>query len=144
MQRRSLGSAGIRLHKLDYGEVIKALSRYAKEQVRRGALAVVLIGSLARGDYTAYSDADLIIIIKESRKEPAKRISQYIDPTLPIDTDVMVYTLEEILRMAKEGRRLVKELITYGKLLAGSKEVIDKLRKYVEVGLCNLKEKRNY
>ncbi len=49
MLKKSLSSAEVKLHRLDYGEVIKALIKYAKEQVRKGALAVVLIGSLARG-----------------------------------------------------------------------------------------------
>jgi len=90
---------------------------------------VVLIGSLARGDYTAYSDADVVIIIRESRLNPVDRIVEYLDPTLPIDLEPRVYTVEEIIRMAVERRRIVKEIIEYGRILGGDERIIDDLKR---------------
>lgn len=89
-----------------------------------------MIGSLARGDYTAFSDADIVIIVNESPYEkPHDRIIEYIDPNAPIDIEPRVYTLNEIIKMAREKRKLVQEIIEYGKQLAGRLDIIDQLRR---------------
>ncbi|MBO3754270.1 MAG: nucleotidyltransferase domain-containing protein [Candidatus Brockarchaeota archaeon] len=88
-----------------------------------GAKAVILVGSLARGDYTAFSDAD-IIIISEVSENPVKRSAGFIDPSLQIDVEPRVFTTEEFLKMAREGRRIVREVMAHGRLLAGEPEII--------------------
>lgn len=128
MRRRSSSSAGVKLLKLNYGEVMEKLREYAERAVAKGAKAVILIGSLARGDYTAYSDADVVIVADNVPKRPIDRLAEFIDPTLPIDLEPRVYTTREIIKMAEEGRWIVKEIISYGKVLAGDKELIDVLR----------------
>ena len=132
MRRRSSSTVDVRLLKLNYGEVMAKLRKYAEEAVAKGAKAVILIGSLARGDYTAYSDADVVIISDNVPERPIDRIVDFIDPSLPIDIDPRVYTTEEILTMAKEGRKIVKEIVNYGKVLAGDKEITNVLRRLME------------
>ena len=61
MLKRSLNSAKIKFFKLDYELVMKKLKEYAERVRGKGVKAVILIGSLARGDYTAFSDADIVI-----------------------------------------------------------------------------------
>jgi len=117
------------LLKLNYGEVLRELREYAERAVARGARAVVLIGSLARGDYTAYSDADLVIISDKVPSRPIDRVAGFIDSSLPIDAVPIVYTTEEAIKMAEEGRRVIKEIVNYGKLLAGEKGLIEELRR---------------
>lgn len=130
MQRRSSSSAGVKFHKLDYERVLEVLRRYAENLVSEGrARAVILVGSLAHGDYTAYSDADVIVVVDRAAERPIDRLAEYIDPTLPIDIKPRVYTRSEILRMAREGRRIVDEVLRYGKLLAGDRSVVEKLRR---------------
>ncbi|MET1159353.1 MAG: nucleotidyltransferase domain-containing protein [Thermoprotei archaeon] len=136
MQKKSYDSAEIRLHKLDIEKVMNSLRNYARKAVEKGAIAVVLIGSLARGDYTAYSDADVVIIIPRSDKNPIDRIPDYMDPALPIDLEPRVYTIDEIIRMAREKRRIIHEITSYGKLLAGDKDFIEYLKR-----LCNTSDK---
>jgi len=46
----------VRFSRINYEEVMRRLREYAEKAVARGALAVILIGSLARGDYTARSE----------------------------------------------------------------------------------------
>ncbi len=53
---------GIRLFKLDYKRVMTKLEEYARKALMKGARTVILVGSLARGDYTAFSDADVVIV----------------------------------------------------------------------------------
>ncbi|MEM3740693.1 MAG: nucleotidyltransferase domain-containing protein, partial [Candidatus Korarchaeum sp.] len=55
---------------MEYEGVLKRLVDYAERAVARGAKAVILVGSLARGDYTAFSDADIIIISDEVPENP--------------------------------------------------------------------------
>ncbi len=124
-----MSSAGVRFFKLHYKEVIKKLEEYAEKALSRGAKAVILIGSLARGDYTAFSDADILIIVEKAAERQIDRIVDFLDPTLPIDVEPRVYTEEEFLNMAREKRRIVVETLSYGKLLAGSGEILEKARR---------------
>lgn len=132
MQRKSWSSAGVRFFKLDYERVLEELRRYARRVVERGARAVILIGSLARGNYTAFSDADLIIVYDYAPERPLDRVSSFIDPTLPVDVEPRVYTSEELLKMAKEGRRIIGEILEHGKLLAGDEGILKSIRELWE------------
>ena len=128
MRKKSSNSAEVKLFKLDYENVMCKLRSYAERIVKKGAVAVILIGSLARGDWTAYSDADIIVITNNLPKNPLNRIKQFIDPTLPIDVEPRAYMVEEILHMAKKRSRIIQEIIENGKLLAGDHEIIRKIK----------------
>jgi len=128
MQKRSWSSAEIKLFKLDYNSVIEELKEYARKALKKGAYAVILIGSLARGDYTAFSDADLVIIVGQTYRKPVERIKDYIDPSLSIDIEPRVYTIDELLRMAKEKRRIVREILEHGILLAGNDDILKMIK----------------
>ena len=130
MQRRSSSTVDVKLRKLDIDRVLAYLKNYAEKLISEGkALLIVLIGSLARGDYTAYSDADLVIIVHESSKKPHERIPEFIDPYAPLDIEPRVYTVEEFLKMAREGRRLVREVLEYGVVLAGDRAILEEARR---------------
>jgi len=92
----------IKLFRIDYDRVIEKLKEFAKRKINENnnILAIILVGSLARGDYTAFSDADLVVVVKEDDRRFLDRITEFIDPTLGIDVDPMVYTLSEIKEMA--------------------------------------------
>ena len=128
MRRRSLGSAGIKLFRLDYEEIMRKLKGYARRALSKGARTVILIGSLARGDYTAFSDADVIVICDEAPERHIDRAIPFMDPSMPVDVEPRVYTTEEFLRMAREGRRVVREAVEHGILLAGSGEVVERAK----------------
>jgi hypothetical protein len=51
---------------------------------------------------------------------------------LPIEIEPRVYTTNELLKMAKEKRKIIKEIIEYGKLLAGDKKIIKAIKKASE------------
>ena len=129
MRGKLSSTVEVRFFKLDYDAVLEHLKSYAKKVVSRGAKAVVLIGSLARGDYTAFSDADIIVISDNVPEKPMERLRDFIDPTLPVDVEPRVYTMKEFLKMAKEGRKVVKDVVKYGILLAGDGRVIDEAKK---------------
>ncbi len=128
MQRKSSNSAEVRFFKLDYERVLEELKKYAERALEKGAKAVILIGSLARGDYTAFSDADIIIISDNIPENPVERIEDFIDPTLSIDIEPRVYTIKEFIKMAEEGRRIIDEVLKYGILLAGDRKILDEIK----------------
>jgi len=127
-----LNTAKVKFFKLDYNEVMKRLKQYAEKAIEKGAKSVILIGSLARGDYTAFSDADVVIISDNVPKNPIERLKDFIDPTLPIDVEPRVYTTEEFIKMAGERKRIIMEVVSYGKVLAGDKKIIDLVKEIMQ------------
>jgi predicted nucleotidyltransferase len=120
MHERSSNSAGLKVFRLNYELVLKRLKEYTERVLKKGALVVFLIGSLTRGDYTAFSDADVVIIVRDDYpKKLTDRISDFIDPTLPVDVEPRVYTLSEFSKMAQNEERIIKEIEKYGIVLAG-------------------------
>ena len=117
------------MFRLDYPAVMSALRRYAREALAKGARAVILIGSLARGDYTAFSDADVVVIDDSASGSQHDRILKYMEPRFPVDLEPRVYTTAEVLRMARNRSRIVEEIVRYGKLLAGDELVLEEVRK---------------
>jgi len=122
----------VRFSRINYEEVMRRLREYAGKAAARGSLAVILIGSLARGDYTARSDADVVVIVESDSRRPIDRIADYIDPTMPVDVEPRVYTLDEVRRMARRKARIVREILEVGVLLAGDPRVLDYLRGELE------------
>ena len=116
MRRRLWNSAGIRFFELDYKKVMRELEEYAKKAVAKGARAVILIGSLAKGDYTAFSDADVIIIVKRTPKQPAERIIDFLDPSLSIDLEPRIYTTDEFQDTNKVQLDMLFNLASHGNI----------------------------
>jgi predicted nucleotidyltransferase len=120
MHEKSSNSAGLKVFRLNYELVFKRLKEYAERALEKGAIVVFLIGSLARGDYTAFSDADVVIIVRDDYpKKLPDRISDFIDPTLSADVESRVYTLSEFSKMAQNKERIIREIEKYGIILAG-------------------------
>lgn len=85
-------------HRLDLEKVLSELRSYAREElgVRPEVRDVVLVGSLARGDWTAYSDADIVVVIDRSDERGPFRSPDYMPHRpLSVPVDVLVYTPEE-------------------------------------------------
>lgn len=58
-------------------------------------LSVVLFGSFARGDCTAASDADVLVILRNSPCRFEERLLRYHPTGLGLSVDVFPYTLAE-------------------------------------------------
>ncbi len=67
---------------------------------------MVLVGSLARGDYTAFSDADVVVVVPEGSvpDNQVDRASSFMDPSLPVETRPLVYAESEMSGMAPGGQ----------------------------------------
>lgn len=53
----------------------KALDDFARREVERGAIAVILVGSVARGTERADSDVDVYLVVDERRFDDARQAS---------------------------------------------------------------------
>lgn len=95
----------IRVWRIDREAILDRLARWARDLGRKdeNVLAVVLFGSLARGDDTAASDADVLIILKDSPLRFDERIPAFLPSYMGIGVDVFPYTLEEVKRALAEG-----------------------------------------
>lgn len=99
---------------LDGPETIRALREIATgiKRTNPDVLEISLFGSLARGDYAPGSDADLFILVQEDGQKPFDRIPRFLRLFLdsPIDTDVLVYTPDEIEKMRLAGNLLLAQI----------------------------------
>jgi len=106
------------------GAILQALRELAQAAVRRHRQLerVTLFGSLARGDYGLYSDADLLLVLKESEhRRYFDRIPEFIDDFLqaPVPVDLFPYTEGELERMRRDGNPLITRILSEGVVVAG-------------------------
>ncbi len=81
---------------------------------------IILFGSAARGDLKPDSDADLLIIKKDTPLYGADRIrelSPMIDRNIPVD--FLIYRPEEFDQRLKMGDPFLKTILREGKVLYG-------------------------
>jgi predicted nucleotidyltransferase len=82
-------------HRLDRAIIIENLRRWANTELagRPEVLEVRLIGSLARGDHSARSDADVVVLVSSSDERGPFRGPTYF-PREPVGVplDILVFT----------------------------------------------------
>ena len=82
---------------------------------------VILFGSRARGDYTQFSDVDLIIIGKFSEKFLDRPLKLLAKNNSPYNFEIFCYTQLEFDLMFKRGNALILDAIYEGIPLEGRK-----------------------
>ena len=127
MQRKYSNSA-TRTYEINYPFIFEKLVEYGNNSIKKGSLLTILIGSLARRDYTPFSDDDVIIITDSTRSE-----IEFMDPYMPIDIEPRVFTINMIYEMAKDRRKIIEEIIKNGKILAGNHEIFNNLVKFYKI-----------
>lgn len=99
------------VRRLDHEAVLAALRRYAVEELgpREEVHEVRLVGSLARGDWSARSDADVVVLVDETTEPrgPLRGAEYAPRRSLGVPVDVLVYTPAEV---AEASPRLRREL----------------------------------
>lgn len=94
----------IKVFRVNREQVRARLAEWARSlEADENVLRVVLFGSFARGDATAASDADVLIVLKDSPLRFQDRIPHYQPSGLGVGVDVFPYTLAEARRGLKEG-----------------------------------------
>ena len=114
MPSRSSGSSGIVF--LDREQALADVRRAIATLVARRAdvRQVWLFGSLARGNATARSDADLLIVVDQDERRPMDRSPEFLLSLegLGRPTDVLVLTAAEW--KARDGTALHREVVAHG------------------------------
>lgn len=118
-----------RFFRLDRERVDRDIRAYARRLAEDPAvLAVALFGSLARGEATAMSDADVLIILGDSPRPFHERIPEFLRSGVGISLDVFPYTLWEATRALQEGWGVVTIALREGVWLVDKEGVRDRLR----------------
>ena len=98
-------SVGVKF--LDKNKILRELKEISLhlKKTRPEVVSVILFGFLVKGNYTGGSDADIIIIVKDSHKDFVNRILEFTRYFLKcsIPVDLLVYTEEETKNMQEEG-----------------------------------------
>lgn len=111
---RSLSS--VRIFWPDKEAIDLALQEYvAALGDRKEVKAVYLCGSWAKGNYTAASDLDLLVVVRENSRSPRERIPSYLPTRFPVSLDLFIYTEAELQdssfarSLLRDGVRLYPE-----------------------------------
>ncbi len=86
---------------------LKGWSQEAAER-RRDLIALGYFGSYARGDEGFGSDLDLIAVVETDNQPATERNVDWPTETLPVPTDLLVYTADEWSRLQAEGGRFAR------------------------------------
>lgn len=92
-----------------------AVHRLARE--RPEVLRVLLFGSMARGDAVPGSDADLLLVLRDSKRPFLDRIPLYFPSGCDFGVDVFPYTEQELSRMAEQGNSFIYTALSEAKVL---------------------------
>jgi len=103
----------------DKDKVLRQLKDYAQKLKQKSPEVekVGLFGSYATDTFGPASDADLLIILRQSSKCFRDRIPDYLPEELKLCCDVFPYTVQEIEKMKQDAnpwiRHVLKEVIWF-------------------------------
>lgn len=86
-------------------------------------LTAVLIGSYARGDFNLWSDIDILLISREFRGNPVRRLEQM---DIPAGFQVIPLTEEEFKILLERNEPLILEAIEKGVVLKDDLKLFSK------------------
>ncbi|GAB6876227.1 nucleotidyltransferase domain-containing protein [Thermaerobacter litoralis] len=109
----------VKVWKLDRNAVLGQLRSWAAGLLEqdRTVQAVVLFGSMARGDATAHSDVDVLIVLDRSNL-PFHRRMPIPYPPLDRPVELFPYTMAEVATMLREGWGMAVPAAREGLVLA--------------------------
>ena len=112
-------------HALTPEEIVRDLSLHAAVLAGRSEVeGVVLFGSVIRGEHTARSDADVVVVVRECPLSFIDRAPIYAPTTSVLPIDTFVYTLDEVPRTPLAVRAL-----TGGEVLFDRDGCVERLRR---------------
>lgn len=116
-----MSTAETRYLKINYEEALRKLKEYAKSKAKanQGVKAIVLTGSLAKGNYAGSSDADILVIAEGLPHRVLERYQLFAEASLPMDLEPRAYSIEEFLKMIRRGDHFALEALKVGIPLFG-------------------------
>ncbi|MEK7395894.1 MAG: nucleotidyltransferase domain-containing protein, partial [Candidatus Poribacteria bacterium] len=108
MQRESSSSVRVFYPRFNRDEIIQKIKDKLESLDSKLSLkSVILFGSYAKGNYTAFSDIDLMVIYKGSQREDAYRIAR---KTLLITSlELHIYSENEYKQIKDTIDRMIKD-----------------------------------
>lgn len=85
---------------------------------------IILFGSRARGDYTEYSDYDILVVGDNIPRDPREAYSMLIDPSNPNIQPVGMNT-EVFLKKLREGNTFILEVLEDGRILYADEALLN-------------------
>ncbi len=112
--------ASVRVFWLNREKTLQRLQEAAKELLAHHSEIdeVILFGSLARGDAVPGSDADMLLILRESKLPFLERCVYYRPARVGIGVDIFAYTRRELQAMLEANNTFVARALHEGITLA--------------------------
>ena len=78
---------------------------------------IILFGSAARGDYTAHSDIDIIVVMQSDKDffHRTYEVIRHCESDIPLD--LLVYTPQEFQSMIEHENPFISSVLKEGKVL---------------------------
>lgn len=113
-------------------DILENVVKYLVEKL--DIKAIILFGSRARGDYTPWSDYDLLIIgdFKENYLDRIKVLLEMIG-NVPMDIEPHPYTLKEALEMLRKGNPMIVDALEDGRPLYSTMDIDILMKLYREL-----------
>jgi len=124
---RKRSSNSVEIMSIDRDSLLRELESIA-EQIGSNdptVCEVRLYGSFWTGNFTPLSDLDLLILVSDSEQRFLQRSDAYRDYFLhlPLDTDIKVYTLQEVEVMKEQGNPLLRGIEVKSRILYSQSEL---------------------
>jgi predicted nucleotidyltransferase len=91
--------------------------RYAEDLPADGLRAVVVFGSVARGDHNRWSDVDVLVVVERADAAAHRRTDAW--PPAPGRVQVIVWTVEEWVTQHARDNPIAVEALERGVWLVG-------------------------
>jgi predicted nucleotidyltransferase len=122
-------TVNVRVWTIDREAILNRLRTWAQALAAEGNIAaVILFGSLARGDCTAQSDADVVVLLYQDDRPFHERLLNGSPDDIGLGVDVFPYTLAEARRSVAEGWGVMRPALADGVVLFERDRVLDGLR----------------
>ena len=116
---RDRSSTSVRVFWLDRPGILRRLRAAAEtlHQSHPEIERIILFGSLARGDAVPGSDADLLLVLRNSDRAFRERAGEYRIADIGVGVDIFAYTHRELAEMLDGGNAFVAQAMREGILL---------------------------
>ena len=79
------------------------------------------MGSLAKGNYSGSSDAEVLLVLKDAPMDEGEKYRKYNVVKASIPVQLFIYTINEIIERIGRGDTFIIEAIVTGKPIMGNK-----------------------
>lgn len=118
----------VKFFRLDRERVERNIHTYVRQLAEDpSVLAIALFGSLARGEATAMSDADILILLRDSPRPFHERAPDFLRSGVGIGLDLFPYTLSEAAQALQEGWGVVAIALREGIWLVDKENIRERL-----------------